>query len=1037
MEASRVLNKNPDIHNPDAVNKVAFFFGAHGRSARTPEFEALGSQHKFNIYESLAEAIDLDPTLLKGKKTEINLVGENGISLKDGKINIGVGVTGEGIINFLRNQPEEEAAPSPTSPEPDESINLNGEEKKPEELQVELTPELAPEVDISDVVVQSPSTPEDYKYDMQERVQYFRPQGPRPSAFSSVVLANELRPREESNVEFAQPASYGSRYPSVEKDSELSTKLEILKEDLRKAEKVGIEKDDILQQKEDEIKKLEVLIQIDQWRRQKDEIRSELEAMEKDGHTKDEVLESKLKEIKRIEDIIRNLENPKTQDGVSVEDEQVEAVKPKTEEILVGELVPVTSGESTTNPNNISTPVQNWRESEEWKKFEQMREDLARADAPIDQLGMSSIGLEINRSEYRNYKETVAKKIEETLRRQAGSNLTPEQERVLEQEIHDTIYEELLKKESDTYLDTFRKHKSESLKDKVKEAAFSLLNTKLARWYLGKNRLTKFAINSALFGAALGVGTFAAGGTAIGVLGAVGYRTARAAGSLVGSTLGATIGPKIENVEKWEKEEEEKIKNSHESLEEKTKKFEELKKQAENKKRNLALKKSAITFGLGAGAGVAVGGFLDSYYGGLSLKNELHPNAPKVPTEDQLKSINEKIYAENAPQLLSPENLKHMPEKGDSNWGLLRETMEHNDRFAKLEHSGQKSLVISYLNNRVLGDPSKYAEGVGKNGEILIGKEVNYSKLFEDKKWINEILEKAEKLPENRIKIIEENDAKIAAWVKDPSHQGQNLDSKTVDEILNTKPKAEPIVIMDKGDSFRNLGEDINETEVEMDTEEVVGLSVDANADSSLDREMQDKIESAKAGILTHENKTAFEVIEGGKGKNAMVEAVRSLEGDTKRVIAEMITTEEVEKHFNNDINTIYGKEGFLGIGKQEGISSPEWKEIAPQNASKVLDYYKHPEDSELPKKIVESLSVSQSHRNLIGYIDFLRKEAMEGTKASGASGDGVDVIPYKDENMVDYVKRLGKFVAEHPRPKPTDVAPGKVVDPMIFKRVA
>jgi len=59
----------------------------------------------------------------------------------------------------------------------------------------------------------------------------------------------------------------------------------------------------------------------------------------------------------------------------------------------------------------------------------------------------------------------------------------------------------------------------------------------------------------------------------------------------------------------------------------------------------------------------------------------------------------------------------------------------------------------------------------------------------------------------------------------------------------------------------------------------------------------------------------------------------------------------------------------------------------------------------------------------------------VEATKISG--GGGVDVIPYKEESVVDYVKRLGKFVAEHPRPPANEVPEGQVMEATLFKKAA
>jgi hypothetical protein len=152
-----------------------------------------------------------------------------------------------------------------------------------------------------------------------------------------------------------------------------------------------------------------------------------------------------------------------------------------------------------------------------------------------------------------------------------------------------------------------------------------------------------------------------------------------------------------------------------------------------------------------------------------------------------------------------------------------------------------------------------------------------------------------------------------------------------------------------------------------------------------------------------NEAKKRLGILENQKNQNiGAVNSIRSMSSDSREMVRRAVSNDEVEKHLSADLDNIYGKKGFLGIGKVAGMNTKEWKEVALINAQKFLAYYTNPEDSDLPKKVLESLLVSEAHRNLVGYIDFLKSQA------------GEDVIPYESETIVNYLKRLGKFVAEH-----------------------
>lgn len=679
-------------------------------------------------------------------------------------------------------------------------------------------------------------------------------------------------------------------------------------------------------------------------------------------------------------------------------------------------------------------------------------------------------------------------RVVEQIRREITAENEGESPEDLEKKINDALFDELVKREHDERIKANRQIREEDVIDKVIEKARNLLGTKAVKWYLRLDRKQRMALN-------FGVGTLAGltFGAGVGALGALGYVGKRVASGSAGVFAGEWANKRwsIEELNQKEKQEIDDLKNSTDvDIDEKLEKFAEIEKRYKKERLKMTAKKIGVTALAGAGtgllantlehavSGVGLGGSstIESKVDQQDVPQEsftqnriprmtlfIDPDPPVEPTTDisldtPKDAGNGEINlgeSDSAPETPNAENfsfteeqLSHVPEKGDSNWRLLKETLEHNDRFSKLQHPGQKSFVIASINNKILGDPAKYAEGVGQNGEIVIGKEVNYSKLFEDKDFINKTLEDAKNLSMTKIKIWESNDAKVATWVKDPANSGKTLDGKVVDEILNTKPESEPVVIMPQAQSFRNLaGDDLGSV---LDSENIESNTVLAGAGvlgvatlskvkgEEVPKGVEEEIKAAKADIGTQTPKRSFEVIEGGNGKSG-VAPVRSLEGDSKKAIASMMSAEEAQRHLENDINSIYGKEGILGIGKEKGVNTVEWKEIRNQKAKEFCNFYENRENCKLPKDIIESLNVSQKHRNLKGYIDFLKKEAKEATFGSESAPEGADVVPLdrEDETVEKYLKRLGAFVAEHPRPKANEIAKGQVVEAALFKKAA
>lgn len=390
--------------------------------------------------------------------------------------------------------------------------------------------------------------------------------------------------------------------------------------------------------------------------------------------------------------------------------------------------------------------------------------------------------------------------------------------------------------------------------------------------------------------------------------------------------------------------------------------------------------------------------------------------------------------------------------KTDSVWKMLKNVLENNDRFKNLSGSGtpeeiakqieaKQTRILQSLVGEVLENHEKY--GVGADGEIVVGQKVDFSELFKDGKKFNEVLNDAENLKPATIKNIVENNAKIATYLSE--HPGEKLTSEKVTEILNTKPKAQLNNLNIEGgrnvyeEEYSGAGiqnppeqpntlnaesgmlqEDINNElnpdglqaknlangedfvlrvpkpkYSELERTEIAGTDATeadvTNIDhSATEKAVLNEIAEAKQKLKIPDETTnpSKQSVGGLRNLRSMPEDV-ALQVQSNKVVGDLI-------------NDIYQKKGILGLGRVEGVKSPEWSEIRKLPAHKVFDFYKNPESSKLPKSILESLQGSVRHRKLF--------EALQAIAEQEAGGD---IRPFErdDDTMEIYIKRLANFV--------------------------
>lgn len=706
----------------------------------------------------------------------------------------------------------------------------------------------------------------------------------------------------------------------------------------------------------------------------------------------------------------------------------------------------------------IEKDYSDWRDSEEWQKFEAMREDLARYENPIARAGMSSIGLELKRSEYRNYKEAVAKKIEESFNKNAGENLAPEQREELNKTIHDSIFDELIKKEDESYRKALQERKDETLTDKSKEALKKAFNTKVGQWYLGLDWKTRLALSTGVITAAASVfGTVAAAGAF--TYGA--KRFGRGALAFGGSTLARGGTEKIMSEEKIKEEwdgEIEKLKNQTKdengnniSLEEKSRMISEINDKYEKMMKNAKLTKAGVAVLAGAGTAAFVGlvgneistggvkSSLDSQGSkGGTMSSDVHDHN-SVKAVEHLQDI-PKVSSSGLESVFpDPETLKHIKIGGGVNsfWGTIGKGLEGNDQYSHFSE-GQKERVISYFMNKGISSAGKYGLISDPDFGIKVeaGKEIDLSKLFGDPEEIKRVLNNAAKMTASEQQETINTATQINAYLKD--HPGVKLTEDKVSEILNYKPKTEGVSEptetkvsakpSDISEDFPKIKEEVKfspqehlDNTVDQHIEPIKSptpetLVSDQASETAADKSVN-QIDNPKAkGWNESDADKLHEEIREAKKRLAKIEGQKKVTTEPQNsnqnpnleraYFPEAKFSQEVEKAFRSEVDSIYGNKGLMGLGKVEGVDTKEWGEMARLPASKIVEYYTGDSaKSGLPVDVIEKLSKSRNHNFMMRQMAGL----MEQTNGA--------VKPFEHENVEQFLKRLGGFVLKNHQP--------------------
>src|SRR3989344_2595842 len=642
-----------------------------------------------------------------------------------------------------------------------------------------------------------------------------------------------------------------------------------------------------------------------------------------------------------------------------------------------------------------------WKKGREWNVMEAERRSVASIKSSEFAKTFKKTSIEDieyireeREKEYFQSKERIVNKIKETLRKDLGIGpLTQEQDAELKSKTNEIIFEELVKKENDAYLNALREVRGETSTDKILEKAKNILSNKAVKWYLGLSRTQRMAVSFGIGGVAgLAFGAVAAPG-AIGVASYLAWRAARVGISgIAGAVAGEWANKKwsAEELKKAEEKETEDLKNADISLEEKSNGFKDIQQRYKKERIKITLKKMGTTVAAGAGAGLLTGlaehavmgmggatkSALETKGGKLGSIEEhrlsprkgfeppptkpqtgpvapiepipppkvsvaTEPIAPKVavPSEpsETLASPVEKIISDQA-------LLKHDVVAGDSTWKILEKTLDHNDQFKGMTEA-QKTYVLSIMTNKALQHPENY--GLGHEGAIHIGDKTDFSKLFENTKEVKSILDKAQETispgsaQENSILT---NNAKIADWVKE--NPDVKITNDKVAEILATKPKVEtipepivpevPVEAVPPGSTpLETPTPEVQETPVE-----VVPTEPIHHPDTSTDNPAPEPI--AEHSIY---ESSAEDILQRKQLENEVAEAKQRLQtletnkGGLRTMAGDVYVHSDAKAALTNEVNRFYDKHNFLGFGTVGGINTSEWRFMSKLPANKILEY--------------------------------------------------------------------------------------------------
>jgi hypothetical protein len=674
-----------------------------------------------------------------------------------------------------------------------------------------------------------------------------------------------------------------------------------------------------------------------------------------------------------------------------------------------------------------------------------------------------------HQQEYREIKGHIAYKIKESLTREAlagSDSLSEEEQERLNKKINDTIFEELVIKENEAYLNYVRANRRETVLDKTKEILKTAVGLKAVKWYLGLSRKQRFALN---FGVGTVAGlTFGAGAGAFGALGYVGKRVASGAAGVAAGEW-ASKRWSVEELNEKERKEIEDLKNSSRPLEEKSEEILKIQQKYKKEKIKMVAKRVGVTALAGAGTGLlanfaenfaanAIGGTGGSgsvleNRGGTGLdQNRLYRNAPKFsqepvsPKSDATLSSDQSVKSPASQDLaaVKPEVKAQVQELDKSQvdsaqpeaaaapaadepapapseaeatvpapktpapeavaTSLKPETLVHE---VKAGDSVWKMLKETLENN----DKFKNLGGVGSPQEIADQIEAKQTRVLQS--LVDEVLKNNEKYG-----IGSNGEISIGQKV---DFSNLFADSKKLETLLNEAENLKPAQITSIIDSNHKIETWLSANPgKQLDLDEIVNQKpkvFEMPAKISTTPELPDGAPEVKLPISITEEIEKIKTVSSDVATKEVAAldqslgipengqgGLRTMSSDTSAVARAAEINGAVNQVFNNEINNIYGESHLLGLQKIAGVATKEWKTISGLPARRVLEYFKSPETSDLPQTILQELQTSEKHRKLVEWVADLVEEAHKHSNA--------DFKPYDNgENMESYIKRIGGFL--------------------------
>lgn len=491
-------------------------------------------------------------------------------------------------------------------------------------------------------------------------------------------------------------------------------------------------------------------------------------------------------------------------------------------------------------------------------------------------------------------------------------------------------------------------------------------------WYGGTNKYARLFTTTAL----LSLGGFLTGFGVAGVASYAVLRTKRGLGSIAGVTATSALMQK-----RWlkqEKEIETKSKEKKEKLAEDfgganirstQEKYGKIEKETALAKRKHAIKKSAVILGVGGLAGFTAGAIESGGENALPIKEPSVTPKPLMPEE--VKGI---VEAEkSAPRIVE---LK----QGGSVWKLTEIAAAENPRFSSLDEA-QKSFIVSSFSNEAVADPT--AHGLPPKGNLLVGDKIDVSKLISNKTDLDKLIDKALKMPEIQKSAILERNYLIQNWLE--SHPNEPLTPDKVTEIL-TGPR-EP----------NNLAPE----QVNVAAERPILEPIKSEIGQSLPSHFQPDHAEGKTPVSSTELENQVAEVKKMPGNNveAQIEKPDTLPKE-RSMMGDFLEDHKIREAFENDVNQIYSKSKMLGLVKEKGLNTEEWKFISKLPAKRVIDFGTQDSAlSDLSPEVKIQLADSPLHRKMIDHLNKL-------VKAAGGA-----VKPFENENMETFIKRLGGYI--------------------------